>query len=114
VSLSIDRIRSDTGLIVPDGSILEHFGEPERLIDPIWVAKVIVPISSYESFKQDILSRTDDHTILSGSLADTTSWWNPSNIVLTKQYLHGSQTFVRVVVSKENEEIAAYIECVVF
>jgi len=64
VSLSIDRIRSDTGLIVPDGSILEHFGEPERLIDPIWVAKVIVPISSYMRALNRIYFR-EQTTILS-------------------------------------------------
>jgi hypothetical protein len=115
VKEQMDRIKKDTKLTFPDNSRLEHFFELERLIDPHWVAKVVVPASFYESFKQDMLSRPNDKSTLNGSLADSTSWWKPLDVILTKQYLaDGHQIFVRVVVSKEDEELAVYIECVMF
>ena len=78
------------------------------------MAKVVVPASSYESFRQALFTKPASKMTYRGALADSTSWWKPSNVVLTKQYLVRSQTFVEVVVSKEDEECAVYIECAVF
>lgn len=110
----LGRIEKESGLIFPDHSRLVHFLQPDRAIDPVWVAKVIIPVSSYEGFKQAVLIKQVDKTIYNGALADSTSWWKPANVVLTNQYLANSQTFVVVIVSKEGEDIAVYIECTMF
>ena len=91
-----------------------HFVEPESWIDPVWVAKVIIPASSYESFKEAVIRKPIDKTIYDGALADSTSWWRPTSVVLRKQYLADRHTFVNLVLSKESVDFAVYIECAVF
>ena len=113
-SEKMSRIESETGLTFSDNCRLVHFLQPEVFVDPVWVAKVVIPALSYESFRQALLKKPADETIYDGALADSTSWWKPTNIVLTKQYLANRQTFVNVVVSKEGEEFVVYIECAVF
>jgi len=111
----MSKIQSEIGLTFPDRSRVEHFFEADVVIDPAWVAKVMIPATSYESFAQVLLAKPTDVGTLSNAMADSTDWWKPENVVLTKQYLEGSQTFVRVVVSKEDvEDVSVYIECVVF
>lgn len=114
VAAQMDKVCEETGLIFSDDSILKYFFEPDRFVDPVWVAKVAVPISFCESFKSSLLSKPDDNTLYQGALSDSIDWWKPSNIILTKQYLADSQTFVKVVVSMENEEMMVYIECATF
>lgn len=115
VDTQMSKIESETGLSFPANYRLDHFLEPDYFIDPVWVAKVVIPVSSYESFKETLLEKPTDNTVLSGAaLADSTSWWKPANVVLTKQYLADQHTIVEVVVSKEDEEYAVYIECAVF
>ena len=114
VNKQMGKITSETGLTFPTNSRLDHFLEADVLVDPVWVAKVVVPASSYASFTQAMLTKPEDKTVYQGALADSTSWWRPTNIVLTKQYLADRHTFVKIVVSKEDEEFAVYIECAVF
>ena len=113
-SEKLNRIESETGLVLPAKSKLIHFLEPERFVDPVWVAKIVMSKSSYQGFKEAVLEKVTDRTIYDGVLANSTSWWKPTHVVLTKQYLANRQTFVVVVVSKEGEEFAVYIECAVF
>lgn len=110
----LNRIEKETGLDLPDESKLIYFFEPERVVDPVWVAKIIIPASSYESFKEVVLRKHTDKTIYHGALADSTIWWKPTSVVLRKQYLADRQTFVNLVLSKEGVEFAVYIECAVF
>lgn len=114
VEEQMNKIERETGLTFPEKSRLDQFFDPDYFIDPQWVAKIIVPASSYESLRLNLLTKPDDNTVSSGGLVDSTSWWKPQNVVLTKQYLADRQTLVKVVVSKENEEYEVYIECVVF
>lgn len=110
----IKKIESETGLAFPANSAIIHFSEPDVLVDPVWVAKVIIPTKSYESLKEAVIAKTDDKTIYSGALADSTDWWKPKNVILTKQYLANQNTFVNIIVSKEGGDFAVYIECAVF
>ncbi len=112
-SNELNRMGSETGLFFPVESKVIHFSAPERFVDPVWVAKVLMPASSYEVFQEAVLGKTTDNTVYHGALADSTSWWKPTDVVLKKQYLADRQTFVNVVVSKDAEEFAVYIECVV-
>jgi hypothetical protein len=114
VKKQISRIENEIGLTFPANSRLDQFFEREVFVDPVWMAKVFIPASSYEGFKKALITKPDDNATVQGALADSTSWWKPSNIVFKKQYLQGSQTLVNVIVSKEGEEFALYIECAVF
>jgi hypothetical protein len=113
-SNKLNRIVSETGLAFPADAKVVHFVELERLVDPVWVAKVTIAASSYEKFRKSLLGKTIDNTVYHGALADSTSWWKPANVLLTKQFLVDRQTFVNVVVSKEGEEFAVYVECAIF
>ncbi len=110
----LNRIKKEAGLDLPDDSKLIHFIEPERFVDPIWVAKVTIPASSYESFKEVVIRKHSDKTVYHGALADSISWWKPTSVVLRKQYLADRHTFVKLVLSKEGVDFAVYIECAVF
>lgn len=114
LNTQMSRIESETGLTFPANYKLVHFFERDVFIDPVWVAKVIIPASSFERFRQALITKQADNTTYHGALSNSTSWWKPTNVVLTKQYLANRQTFVNVVVSKEGEEFAVYIECAVF
>jgi hypothetical protein len=105
---SLKKVESEIGLTLPANSRLDKFFESERLWDPEWVAKVFIPASSYEDFKKTLLAKPTDNATVSGALYDSTDWWNPSNIVLTRQYSvpHGA---AKIVVSKEGGEYALYI-----
>jgi hypothetical protein len=113
-SRELNRIASETGLAFPRESKLLHFSAPERLVDPVWVAKIVIPRASYEAFKKALLGKTADNTVYHGALGDSTDWWKPTHVVLTKKYLADRQTFVNVVVSEETEGFAVFIECAVF
>lgn len=113
-SKELSKVAGETGLPLPSGSKVIQFSEPDVVVDPVWVAKIIIPASSYDGFQQALLKKPADNTIYDGALANSTSWWKPTAVVLTHQYLANSQTFVKVVVSKEGEEFAVYIECAVF
>lgn len=110
----LNSIKKEAGLNFPEGSKLIHFFEPERFVDPVWVAKVIIPASSYDSFKRVVLEKASDETVYNGALADSTSWWKPISVVMRKQYLADRHTFVNLVLSEEGVDVSVYIECAVF
>ena len=107
-------IQSEIGLVFPTNSVLVRHLQADVVIDPVWVAKVMIPPSSFESFAQILRQKKADDTVYHGALADTTSWWTPTNIVMTQKYLADKQTFVNVVVAKEVDGFAVYIECAMF
>lgn len=107
-------VGSETGLVFPTNAALVQFSQPDMAVDSVWVAKVVIPSASYESFAQALARKPADKTTYDGALANSTIWWTPTNVVMTKKYLANSQTFVNVVISKEFDVIAVYIECVVF
>jgi hypothetical protein len=110
----LKRIVKETELNLPHESELIHFFEPDRIVDPVWVAKVKIPASSYEILKEEVLRKRADNAILHGALADSTSWWNPTDVILKKQYLTNSENFVNFILSKEGEDYFIYIEHVIF
>ena len=111
---TLNRIRKETGLDLSDESKLIHFFEAERIVDPVWVAKVIIPASSYDDFREVVLRKPTEKTVYHGGLADSISWWKPTSVVLRKQYLADRHTFVIVVLSREGKDYSLYIECAVY
>lgn len=111
---TLSRIGNDTGLVLPAGARVAEFSVPERSWGSDWVAKIIIPASSYKAFEQSVIAKPVDTGTVRGALSESTSWWKPTQVLLKRQYLQGSQTLVNVVVAKEGEEIAVYIECIVF
>lgn len=110
----LSRVETEIGLVFPTNSTLAQFSRSDVAVDPVWVAKVVIPLSSYENFAQALSRKPADNTVYDGALANSTSWWTPTNVVVTKQYLANNQTFVNVVVSKEVDLFAVYIECALF
>lgn len=111
---NLNRIEKETGLDFPDESKLIHFLEPDIVVDPVWVAKVIIPASSFEGFKEVVLRKPTDNSGYSGALADSITWWKPKTVIMKKQYLADRHTLVDIVLSKEGDDFAVYIECAVF
>lgn len=111
---NIAKLQQEIGLSFPTDSRVLEFHMPERVVDPVWVAKVAVPRSSWAEFKTVILAKTSEDAVYHGALSDSVAWWKPTNIVLTKQYLADRHTFVCVVLSEEDEGCMAFIECAVF
>jgi len=109
----LDKIQKECGLKFSTDSRLVYFSQPDYFVDPRWVSKVIMSAPSYNSFEHVLQNKPKDNTMYQATLASSTEWWRPKEIVLTKQYLANGQTFVRVIVAKEGEEFALYIECVV-
>jgi hypothetical protein len=110
---NLGRIEKETHLDLPDGSKVVQFFEADRVVDPIWVAKITIPESSSEMFREAVARRKDD-SAPHGGLAKPTVWWKPQNVVLTKYYLADSQTLVSIVIAKEGDGTSVYVECAVF
>jgi len=113
-SKELSKIATEIELTFPVGSKVVNYAEPDVFVDPVWVGKVIIPTASYDGFQQAILKKEDDSTMYDGALANSTSWWKPINIVLQRQYIVNSNSFVKIVVSREGEEFVVYIECAMF
>lgn len=111
---NLHRIIQEIGLNLSNESRVIHFYEPERIIDPVWVAKVIIPDASFETIKDAVEGKRADNSTYSGAIADSTIWWDPTSIIFEKQYLTDDEKFVHFIASRENDGIALYIECAVF
>ena len=110
----IGRIQCETGLAFPDDAAILAFFEPDRAIDPIWLAKIEIPASHYTAFACSLASKPDDHTLFKSAYADSLSFWTPTNVVAEKQYLPNDHRLVRILVSHDSEVYIAYVECMVF
>ena len=110
----LEEIADEIGMEFPKKSIIIKYREPKRIIDPVWVAKVKIPNSSVEGFRELVMKKPSEKAKYTNALAESTSWWNPKKIIIEKQYLVDSNTFVNIILSEEGEDFAAYIECAVF
>ena len=113
-SKTLNRIGSEAGLVMPVGSEVTHFSEPPVLFDPMWVARIVVPASSYEGFRESLLGKAPKNGLMQGRLSESTRWRKPTHVMLTRQYQINGHPIVYVVVSKEGEEVAVYIEYTYF
>lgn len=112
---SLGKVESETGLPFPPEAILVRFSSLRSFLDPIWAAKVVIPAASYDDFRQALAQKPpDDDDSLVEKAGRWASWWKPTDVVMTKQYLINSQVIVVVVVSKEGDDYAIYIERIVF
>jgi hypothetical protein len=110
----LNRIRKDTGVEFPVETTVVHFHEPDRVVDPVWVAKVLVPPGAFDSLKKVVLAKPTDNTTYHGALSNSTSWWKPEDVLLERGYLADRQTFVKMIFSEESPNVAVYIEAAVF
>ena len=85
-SEKLSRIQNETGLVFPTNAVLVQFSQPDVAVDPVWVAKVVIPSATYEPFAHILARKPADSTIYDGALADSTSWWLPTNAVMTKNF----------------------------
>lgn len=101
LSADIDKISSDTGILFPVDSTVLQFVKENALIDASWVAKVSLPAIHYDNFETMLLSKPRDMTTIRGAFSESIGWWIPNNIILTHQYLEGSQTIITIIVSRD-------------
>lgn len=112
--VTLERIEQETGLDLPGGTKLIRSFEQATVFDPIWVAKVQIPVASYEAVKGEVQNKPTDNTKINGALADSTDWWNPTGVAERKQYLADDHTLVVLVLANEENEFYIYIECIIF
>ena len=110
----LKQIEAGTGLVFPASSRVIQFSEASVVFDPAWIAKIVIPDSSYAQFKETVLRKPRLNATESGGLEDSTSWWKPVPSDVTKQYLADTHTFVKVVFSKENGDWVVYVSCATF
>ena len=113
---AISKIEKEIALTLPANSRVDHFkASGYQSIEPWWIAKVVLPAESYESFSETLLAKpTENSTIGGNRISDSTDWWKPVNVILTKLYWADSHTLVEVTVSKDDDkEVSVYIDCIV-
>lgn len=116
VSEQLRKIEDESGLTLPADSRVDHFkASGYNSIEPWWIAKVVIPAESYESFKETLLAKPTDNTTISGNrISDSTDWWKPVNVIITKLYWANSYTLVEITVSRDDDkEVSVYIDCIV-
>jgi hypothetical protein len=110
----LKQIESGTGLVLPPLSRVIEFSEPPVVFDPVWIAKIVIPESSYAQFKVAVLREPILNATVGSGLEGSTSWWKPVNADFTKQYLASSHTFVKIVSSREATGWAIYVSYAYF
>lgn len=108
------RMRDDMRVDLPRGSKIINFFEPDRLVDPVWLAKIEFPAFSFDEFKVVLEQKKDDGTTYKSPFRSSAVFWTPTNIVFGKKFLADDETFVEIIISRTNSLCYAYIECVVF
>lgn len=108
------RIAHDTGLVFQPGSRVLKFYEPDGIVDPTWVAKVLVPVSSFEEIGKMASSYPEVTSRVTGALSDSTEWWSPVHPEMSKRYEVREQVYVRVILAREGREHVVYIDYAVF
>lgn len=108
---TLEQIENDIEIRTPDGTRLLGFHAPTTVIDPHWVAKLLMPENQYFHFNVLLSKKTNLSASIENSLADSTSWWQPIHPVYRKKYLTDSNAFVSILCSKDDEtNITVYIE----
>ena len=112
----LSRIESESNINFPNESRVINFHKKPP-IDPIVIAKISIPKSSFEKMKEEISSKPDKKITRDGALlADSENvinWWKLDNIVVSRQYYYEGDFIVTVILTEENDEYFIYIECAV-
>jgi len=108
------RIATEASLSLPAGTRVLQFSEPEAIVDPVWAAKLELPEASLAEFMRVLDAKQADPTSVHNRFAKSVGWWQPKAALTAKQYLADRQTLVNVIVSKEDQKVVAYVECMVF
>jgi hypothetical protein len=106
------RIRTEAGLAFPCAGRVTHFVETPP-IDPIWVARVELPMSCAKALEAVVAAKKVDPGTVDGALWETTPWWKPGRLISQKRF-HFSQpegsASVFVLLAEENGQLVAYLE----
>ncbi len=108
---TLEQIENDIEISTPDGTLLQNFYTSSNVVDPHWVAKLLMPEKQYVNFNTSLSQKTNLSASIENSLADSTSWWQPIHPVYRKKYLTDSNAFVSILCSRDDEtNITVYIE----
>ena len=113
-SKTLQRIQSDTGIILPAGARgLNFYYKPP--IDPAYIAKIEIPLKSKEDVIKTLSVITNDdnlHTM--GSLGTKVSWWVPKGAKTLmdrqRQRFIGPGNYLHVMLTEEDATVILYIE----
>jgi len=106
-------IEEDSGIILPsDAHGLNFFYKAP--IDPAFVAKIQIPAASKEEILQRISKIQNVKVNITGALGPKFSWWLPAKakVLIDRETSTGS-SYLRVILTEENERIILYIESAV-
>lgn len=112
--VSVSDLATDTGLALPPDARITHFKEVPP-IDPVWVARVEMPSSAEARLVASASAQSAATGTVSGAMSESTAWWRPFDVVLSRRYEHSeSHALVTVVISRESGQTIAYIEHAVY
>lgn len=106
------RIESDLGLGQLRIETVLHFFDPQRFIDPAWVAKVILESGSEQAFLEELASLDEKRN--SGGGAETqVAWWAPENERGRASFTRDN-VLIKVVIAEEDDQPVAYMAWSIF
>ena len=109
---TLQKIQSDTGITIPAGARgLNFYYKPP--IDPAYIAKIEIPLSSKEDAIKTISAISNDENLhVLDSLGSKVDWWIPkgAKTLLDRQRFVGTGNYLHVMLTKENASVILYIE----
>jgi hypothetical protein len=111
ISLIRRHLKEVIGIDLPETSSLTHYRSDLHFTKSDWIARVSVPIDTFNSLEEQIQSLDRGAPIASPSLPESTEWWTPQRIV-TRASLEKFSPPVRIQLILTNEPTgpALYIE----
>lgn len=110
----VDKIEADLALKLPPNKIIK-FEDNGSIIDPSWVAHIVISREFLDNLKNEIDKKQDDNTDLFGAFSERVSWWRPQSIIISKQYLADRSTLINIILSENDEKsFSMFVECDIF
>jgi hypothetical protein len=99
---------------MPPGSQVLKFARPDRLVDPVWFAKVSVTETGFDELRRSVEAKTPMTDEVVNDPAEGLPWWKQTNVVVSKRYMTKQNTLVWVVLAKEGNGRFAFLEHAVY
>lgn len=117
LNLTLPEVGEYIGIQFPSDTKLLEFEEVAPPIDPIWIAKISMSLSSFEILKSTIFEKQENHYKVENFYTKEVDWWILENIFFKKQYFYTDKTGSCVVViyasMKDDDTVLLYIKNVV-
>lgn len=108
--VNLQLVNADIQVQFPQSSHITHTYIPDRFIDPIWYARIEVPVQSAQAVLAQLrakpiaqYTRVDDPHVY-------VAWWTPADVTETFVYDTSTLDFVYIVVTQEAGVVVFYIE----